>query len=188
VTFEDETWWSRLAQPTVYSWEEEGKPLHLVEREVERQDPEPKALCCYGLLCQDSGEMLLRFVEGQAVSVQTVEYLEWVCQQLGKRGVKQLVMIWDNASWHGSKAVRGWIKQHNQAARQAQREGKDGVKIIPCWLPVKSPWLNSIEPKWQHGKKAIVEPTRKLTQTEIIARVYDYFHAEPCSVIAKKVA
>jgi hypothetical protein len=27
-----------------------------------------------------------------------------------------------------------------------------------CRLPVKSPWLNPIEPRWLHGKRAIVEP------------------------------
>ena len=38
--------------------------------------------------------------------------------------------------------------------------------IIACGLPVKAPWLNSIEPKWVNGKSAIFEPERKLTAAE----------------------
>ncbi len=48
------------------------------------EDTDPKALCCYGLLRDDTGEMLLRFVEGQPVSHVTTAYLQcylqWVCR------------------------------------------------------------------------------------------------------------
>ncbi|QBD75920.1 hypothetical protein EPA93_07815 [Ktedonosporobacter rubrisoli] len=33
------------------------------------------------------------------------------------------------------------------------------------------PWLHCIEPKWVHGKRAIVEPTRLLTTQEVRQRV-----------------
>src|SRR5207249_8068482 len=56
--FQDETWWSRLALPALHAWSA-GEPLHLVERAAERTDPDPKALCCYGLLRDDTGGMLL---------------------------------------------------------------------------------------------------------------------------------
>ena len=79
--------------------------------------------------------------------------------------------MWDNASWHLSRAVRSWISAHN---RQVKREGK-GVRIITCFLPTKSPWLNPIEPKWVHGKRAIVEPARLLTGQEVAERVCGYF-------------
>ena len=41
----------------------------------------------------------------------------------------------------------------------------------------KAPWLNPIEPKWVHGKRAVVEPERKLTPPELRQRVCDYFDA-----------
>ena len=41
------------------------------------------------------------------------------------------------------------------------------MRIVACSLPIKSPWLNPIEPKWVHGKRAIVEPDRLLTAQEI---------------------
>jgi hypothetical protein len=44
-------------------------------------------------------------------------------------------------------------------------------------LPTKSPWLNKIEPKWQHGKKAIVEAERELSAEEVEERVCAYFRA-----------
>jgi hypothetical protein len=42
---------------------------------------------------------------------------------------------------------------------------------VPCPLPIKSPWLNPIEPKWVHGKRKVVEPDRVLTARELAERV-----------------
>ena len=50
-----------------------------------------------------------------------------------------------------------------------------GVRIVPCLLPSKSPWLNPIEPKWVHGKRAILEPARVLTAQELADRVCAYY-------------
>ena len=47
--FEDECWWSRVALPTLSSFSEEGKPLRLLQRSIPKDDPEPKAVSCYGL-------------------------------------------------------------------------------------------------------------------------------------------
>jgi hypothetical protein len=44
-----------------------------------------------------------------------------------------------------------------------------------CGLPVKAPWPNPIEPKWAHGKKAVVDPDRELTAEELKRRVCDHF-------------
>jgi DDE superfamily endonuclease len=171
--YQDETWWSRLALPTLRAWAEPKRPLHLVERAVPKGDPDPKALSCYGLLRGDTGGMLLRFVSGRPVSQVTEDYLAWVCERLAVEGKKALLLIWDNASWHVSKRVRAWIKTHN---RKARAEG--GVRIVACHLPVKSPWLNAIEPKWAHGKKAIVEPDRLLNAREVRERVCAYYHCD----------
>jgi hypothetical protein len=69
-----------------------------------------------------------------------------------------------------SKAVRAWIRTHNRAVKH---EGH-GVRILVCYLPVKCPWLNPIEPKWVHSKRAIVEPTRLLSAQEVADRVCAY--------------
>src|SRR5262249_48376939 len=69
---------------------------------------------------------------------------------------------------------------------QAKREG--GVRILACYLPVKSPWLNAIEPKWVHGKKGIAEPQRKLTAQEVKDRVHSYYGCEQLEPLKQKVA
>jgi transposase len=171
--FADEVWWSRLAQPHLHAWAEEDHPLRLVEQTVAKNDPDPKALACYGLLLRRVGHaeaVWLRFVQGRPVSAITTQFLEWCCPKLAALGVPVLALIWDNASWHVSKAVRAWIRAHNRAVKQ---EGF-GVRILVCYLPVKSPWLNPIEPKWVHSKRAIVEPTRLLSAQEVADRVCAY--------------
>jgi transposase len=137
-------------------------------------------LACYGLLLrrtpqgkqdeQVSEQVWLRFVDGRPVSAITTQFLDWCCAQLEAQRVPVWVLIWDNASWHVSKAVRAWIRAHNQRIKQ---QG-GGVRILVCYLPVKSPWLNPIEPKWVHSKRAIVEPTRLLSAQEVADRVCSY--------------
>jgi hypothetical protein len=178
VGYQDETWWSRLKQPNVHSWCAEDGPVRLQELERDKADPDPAALCCYGLLRTDNKQMLLRFVEGRPVSQVTLDYLQWVSEQLAQQGQQVLLLIWDNASWHVSQAVRTWLREHNRAARCAQQQGQPAVRIMAVQLPVKSPWLNPIEPKWVHGKRAIVEADRPLTADEVHARVCGHFGCE----------
>src|SRR3954451_14607632 len=170
VGYLDEVWWSRLAQPDLHAWTDDA-PMRLGERTARKDDPDPKALACYGLLRADTGEMLLRFVVGRPVSQVTEDFLGWVCDVLAEEGKRALLLVWDNASWHVSGRVRAWIKEHN---RRVKRE-RAGVRIVVCQLPSKSPWLNPIEPKWVHGKRAIVEPGRMLTAQEVKDRVCLYY-------------
>ena len=167
--FGDETWWTRVKQPSLHCWTDE--PLRLIEQSVALDDPDPKALACYGLLLPDIDELWLRFCDGRPVRAITTQFLADCCTRLVARGMTALLLIWDNASWHISKAVKGWIRAHNQ---QVKQEGS-GVRILACQLPVKAPWLNPIEPKWVHGKRAVVEPARLLSASEVEDRVCAYF-------------
>jgi DDE superfamily endonuclease len=185
--FEDECWWSRLALPTLNSWSEEGKPMRLIQRSVAKDDPEPKAVSCYGLYVPELDEQTwLRFVDGRPVSSITTQFLGWCTEKLGAVGKKVLVLIWDNASWHISRELRRWVGKHN---REVKTSG-DGVRIVSCLLPKKSPWLNAIEPKWVHGKRKVVEPEGLLGAYELaerVCRVYGCPHYEHLS-IPRKVA
>lgn len=167
----DEVWWSRFALPGVRGWSSKQQPLRLNEKVAAKDDAEPKALACYGIWCERQKRMLLRFVTGRPVSHVTTEYLAWVGGELWQDGHKVLVLIWDNASWHVSAEVRDWISAHNAAAKASGA----GIRIIVVGLPTKSPWLNNIEPKWKHGKEAIVEPERSLTAAELEERVCAYY-------------
>ena len=192
----DEVWWSRFAQPpAVRMWAQPTQALHLVEQTPVKGDPDPKALACYGMLWRQWAQpdarqekMLLRFVTGRPVSALTIQYLQWLCQHQTAAGTQVLVLFWDNASWHVSHAVRTWIHTYNQ---QVKRAGH-GVRLLVCPLPVKSPWLNPIEPKWHHGKRKIVEPDRTLSAREVAERVCATFDCpyEPHLVLpeSEKVA
>jgi hypothetical protein len=188
VGYEDETWWSRLARPALRAWAAD-EPLRLEQLAVAKDDPDPKALACYGLLLRPGGEapeeIWLRFVDGRPVSQLTTAFLEWCCARLAAQGATRLVLVWDNAGWHISAEVRRWLRTHNQ---RAHRDG--GVRLVPCLLPTKSPWLNPIEPKWAHGKRRVAEPARLLTAAELEQRVCAAFACPACDHLAipKEVA
>jgi len=179
--FQDEVWWSRVTQPNLYAWAAADTTLRLVAPTVPADDPDRKALACYGLLvsCPAAPDTLseqvwLRFVEDRPISAITTQYLAWCDDKLAQLGKTALLLIWDNASWHRSKEVRYWIKDHNRTVRQRGQ----GVRIVVCCLPSKSPWLNRIEPHWVHGKRKVVEPARLLTAQELADRVCAYFGCE----------
>jgi hypothetical protein len=165
-----------VAQPHLHAWTAADQPVRLVEQTVAPDDPDSKALACYGVLLRQTGrseqteQVWLRFVDGRPVSAITTQFLDWCCGKLAAQAVSVWALIWDNASWHVSKAVRAWVRAHNRAVK---RQGS-GVRILVCRLPVKSPWLNPIEPKWVHSKRAIVEPTRLLSAQEVADRVCAY--------------
>lgn len=179
--FTDEVWWSRFAAPRMATWQGDDTPVRLVAQRRSKDDPDPIALACYGMLVRHTApdgalpppdQMLLRFVDGRPVSAVTTDFLAWCSDQLLARDKTVLVLIWDNASWHVSKAVRAWVRQHNRQVKAGQRRG---VRISMCCLPSKSPWLNPIEPQWMHGKRAVVEPDRQLTAQELADRVCAYY-------------
>jgi transposase len=167
----------------LHSWADATKPVRLVEKEARKGDPEPKALSCYGLYLPQLEQTWLRFVDGRPVSSITTQFLEWCCHRLQERGKKALLLIWDNASWHKSHEVRGWISAHNRRVKDSGSEA--GVRIVPCLLPTKSPWLNAIEPQWIHGKRKVTEPERLLGAYELADRVCGVFgcpHYEHLSI------
>jgi hypothetical protein len=188
--FADEVWWSRLAQPEQHRWIEERGITRLHELERPKDDADPKALACYGVLLRGASsqadQMLLRFVDGRPVSAVTVAFLAWCSARLAVQAITALFLLWDNASWHKSQAVRTWLRRHNQRVKATGH----GVRIVACRLPVKSPWLNPIEPKWVHGKRAVAEADRMLSAQELEIRVCAYYGCDPEEhlVMPQKVA
>ena len=145
LSFEDETWWSRLALPSLHAWGEEDEPLRLEQRSVAEDDPDPKAISGYGQYLPGLDEQTwLRFVNGRPMSGATTRFLSWCSEELAEAGKKVLVLVRDEASWHVSGELRRWMGAHN---RQVKKGEKEGVRIISCLLLKKSPWLKPIEPK-----------------------------------------
>lgn len=58
--------------------------------------------------------------------------------------------------------------------------------MMACWLPVKSPWLNLIEPKWVQGKRTSVEPAHKLAADEVYEHVPAHCGCERCAHLHQK--
>lgn len=155
----------------MHCWADEGGPARLVEKAPINDDPEPKALACYGLYAPELGRSWIRFVDGRPVSSITTQFLNYCTEELAAAGKEALLLVWDNASWHKSHEVRNWINAHN---RRVKEDGR-GVRIVPCLLPTKSPWLNPIEPKWVHSKRKVAEPERLLGAYELADRVCGVF-------------
>jgi len=152
--------------------------MRLIEKEAIKGDSDPKALAAYGMLVRTKeadGQIRertwVRFVDGRPVSSITTQFLKYSCQKLAAMGKKALLMIWDNASWHTSKEVRCWIASHNREVK----DSGEGVRIVSCLLPKKSPWLNAIEPKWIHGKRKVIEPEELIGADELADRVCRVF-------------
>jgi hypothetical protein len=187
--FADEVWFSRLAPPALHAWAGDER-LRLVRHAAGRADPDPKALACYGLWLPGlpglpAGErMLPRFVEGRPISAVTCAFLAWAAGRLAADGVRVLALIWDNASWHISREVRGWIGAHNRRVKTAGA----GCRLLVCRLPSRSPWLNPIEPKWVHGKRAVVEPARQLGAAELKQRLCAHYRCPLLPPLAQQVA
>lgn len=171
----DEAWFSRIAQPRASAWTDAASPFSLQEKPLARNDTAAKAVACYGLFVPDREQMLVRFAQGQPISRATCAYLAWLAKTLATSdpSLRVLVLFWDNASWHISREVRDWVRCHNRGARQSR-----GLRFLICRLPTKSPWLNRIEPKWVHGKRAICEPVRVLSLSEVAQRLCDYYRCE----------
>lgn len=170
---EDECWFSRFAQPQAHAWAAPGEALRLVQREPKRGETD-KALACFGAVRHDTDEVLLYFSDGQPNSLQTWLFIVGLLAEARKEGKKVLVVIWDNASWHKSADIRQWTRAYNRAAKATGEP-----RLLPLLLPVKSPWLNPIEPRWVHAKRAVCEPDGALTPPELRRRLCCHFETQP---------
>ena len=180
--FQDEVWFSRLAQPSLHAWAADGR-LRLATHAADPADREPKALACYGLWLPEPGRTLLRFVAGRPVSGVTRAFPGWIAGRLAAEGVRVLVLIWDNAPWHVSREVRTWIREHNRRVKAAGA----GCRLLVCRLPSRSPWLDPIEPRWARGERAVVEPERKLTGAELSQRLCDHYRCQLLPPLAQQL-
>ena len=118
--------------------------------------------------------MLLRFSLGQPNSLQTWLFIIGLLAVARQEHKRVVVIIWDNASWHKSADIRSWIRAYNRAAKAVGEP-----RLLTHLLPVKSPWLNPIEPRWMHAKRAVCEPDGDLSPTELRRRLCNHFGSQP---------
>ena len=125
--------------------------LRLAQRAPEKGEPN-KAIACYGAVCDETKERFFCFADGQPNSEKSIAFLSILLTAAKERDQRVLVAIWDRATWHLSKKVVRWIRQHNRQAKQEEQ----GVRLLTCLLPSKSPWLNLMESIWLHAKRKVI--------------------------------
>jgi transposase len=170
---EDECWFSRFAQPTAHAWTLPGEAVQLVQREPKRGEKE-QALACFGARRQENAQVYLYFSPGQPNSEHQWVFIIALLALARQEGKSVVVLIWDNASWHLSHRIRQWIRAYNRAAKAAGEP-----RLLVHGLPLKSPWLNPIEPCWVHAKRAVCEPEGDLSPTELRRRLCAHFNTQP---------
>jgi len=168
---QDESWFSRFKQPKMYTFAEKDAPLRLVERQPKLAET-GKAIACFGAVCQETLDRFFYFADGQPNSEKTILMLTALLAVAQARTKRVLVVIWDRATWHKSKLLKSWVHQHNRQAKQQP----DGVRLLLCLLPSKSPWLNPMEPIWLHAKRKVVEPDGDLSVKVLKERLCAVFN------------
>ena len=149
--------------------------IDLLERPVPAHASD-KALACYGAIRHGTDQMELAFCPSQPNSDFTLAFLPQVLAATAQAEKRVAIVVWDHASWHKSKRVKAWVRDHNQQVKQ-----RGGVRLIVWLLPKKSPWLNPIEPRWVHAKRQVCEPYGDLTPDELTHRLCRHFQTEPLS-------
>jgi len=167
---QDECWFSRFAQPQMHAFAAAENNLRLVQREAEKGETD-KAIACYGAVCDKTNDRFFCFAAGQPNSEKSIAFLSTLLASAQERGQRVLVVIWDRATWHVSKKVTSWVRQHNQQAKQEEH----GLRLLTCLLPSKSPWLNPMEPIWLHAKRKVVEPDGDLSVKVLKERLCAHF-------------
>jgi hypothetical protein len=170
---QDECWFSRFAQPNACAWAEPGEELRLIQRTPAPQEPQ-KALACFGAVRQDTQETVLYFADGQPNSENMWLFIIALLALAREERMKVVVLLWDNASWHKSRRLKAWIRAYNCAAKISGEP-----RLLTWLLPQQSPWLNPIEPRWVHAKRAVCEPDGELSSLELKRRLGVHFDTEP---------
>jgi transposase len=169
----DECWFSRFAQPNAHAWAMEDEALRLVQRDPPSKEKQ-KAIACFGAVRQDTDQVHLYFSDGQPNSEHMLVFLQGLLGVARHEKKRVVVVIWDNASWHKSKRVEQWVRDHNRQAKQ-----EHDVRLLTWLLPTKSPWLNPMEPRWIHAKRKVCEPDGELTPVELKRRLCAHFLTQP---------
>jgi transposase len=141
LEYTDESWF--VAQEpsgvknhqTGSSWSDVGKP----ETVPTSSSKGKKTLPIYAGLSVKDKQVRYMFTEKTDTNA-SIAYLSWRAKECRERGIRRLYIVWDNASFHLSKALREWLGEHNE---KAGREDSAIIELVP--MPNKSPWLNLIE-------------------------------------------
>lgn len=150
VLVEDETQVKRFP-PLRRQWQPVGKqrPVRVPDENDERT--------LYGTLDLTSGQTHVRAYE-KGRSDFTIEYLESVLE----RAEGQVLLVWDQATWHTSGKVTEWLSNHD--------------RIETYLLPVRSPDTNPMEDLWRELKKQVAACLERSLDV-LLESCQEYFEA-----------
>ena len=97
-------------------------------RTVAKDDPDPKALACYGCCCARRARRrrLAALRRRPTRQRRDEQFLAWCCDAAAGGGQARWLLVWDNASWHVSK--RG--ARLDSRAQPAGQAAGQGVRIV----------------------------------------------------------
>ena len=130
VLIEDETILKTLP-PLRRMWMRQGQQVR-IPTPAQNDD-----VCLYGALALDSGEWMHAFYE-KGTSEHTIAYLEQILDHYPQQ---QLLLIWDQASYHTSKMVTDWLSEQ--------------PRIDTLLLPKYAAELNPDESIWRQLKDRV---------------------------------
>ena len=162
MLFQDETGNFAVKPRTGYNWMA-GSRRKVVPKVKEKK----RRVGVYGALNALDGHVCWRCTTSRT-ALTTIDFLQMVAAQYGSK--RYLLFIWDNAPGHTAKATREWAKRWNQDAHQRSRP-----KIIMIYLPVRAPWLNSIEPVWWGMFRSVIAGQTYSSPSELERCIDDYF-------------
>lgn len=129
LLFEDETTVKRFP-PLRRQWQPVG------EQRAVRVPETNEDFSLYGALNITSGETITRAFE-KGRSDYTIQFLE----EVKARTTGTVLLFWDQATWHTSQAVTGWLDAHE--------------RIRTMLLPTRSPQVNPVEDLWRELKEQV---------------------------------
>jgi transposase len=141
LEFADESWFvahdsDGIMNPQMGSaWTPEGDTVKVPSSRKKGKT----TVSVYAGMSIKSGQINYRFTNKNNTD-ETIEYLKMRSEQCKAKGLKRLYIVWDNASFHVSKRLKSWRREHNRCVRKC-----GGTLIHFVMLPSKSPWLNPIE-------------------------------------------
>jgi transposase len=130
VLIEDETIFKRLP-PLRRMWMRQGQQVR-IPTPLQNDD-----FCLYGSLELFTGQHIYAFFD-KINSDATIAHLEQLVERYSGRDI---LLIWDQASYHTSRKVEDWLADH--------------PNVTVYYLPKRSPQLNPVEDIWRLLKNRV---------------------------------
>lgn len=153
AAFTDESWfvlWPRQSS----TWARRKRPQAIRKAKSWKKGQAPPSTCLYADLDAASRQVTAEWHDTWNQH-ETWQHLTGTIRRYATRGIRFLVLFWDNAPWHLAQRLHRMVARYN---RHAKRHGRLRVLLFP--LPIKAPWLMPLEAIFGQTKRA-VGPTER---------------------------